>query len=125
MVTVDGDTTVNLVAMAEGGSPSPTPSVSPSTPGPTQTQSTPPPPPPGKQTVKKPPAKLKTGKSATLAKTSAQGTRVTWKSTTKKVCKVKKSKVKGLKKGKCVLKATAPATSTFLAYSQKFTIRVK
>ena len=79
----------------------------------------------GSQTVKKPPAKIKQGKSAKLAKTTAQGARVTCKSTTKKVCSVKRSKVKGLKKGKCGLTATAPSVGTFLAYSQKFTVRVK
>ena len=49
------------------------------------------------------------GKTAKLARTTAQGTKVTWKTSTKKTCKVKKSKVTGKKKGKCKLSAKAPA----------------
>jgi hypothetical protein len=94
MITVSGNTTENLLAL------------------------------PDKQTVQKPPARLKKGKSAALAKTSSAGTRVRWKSITKKVCTVKKSDVKALTKGKCVLRASVPKTSDFPAYTRKFTIRV-
>ncbi len=78
-----------------------------------------------KQTVKKPPAKLKKGKTAKLARTTAQGTKVTWKTSTKKICKVKKSKVTAKKKGKCKLSANAPATPSFTAFTKRYTIRVK
>jgi len=95
MITVSGNTTQNLLAL------------------------------PGKQTVKKPPARVKKGKSAALAKTSSAGTRVRWKSITRKVCTVKKSEVKALTKGKCVLRASVPKTSDLPAYTKKFTIRVR
>ncbi len=80
---------------------------------------------PGKQTVKKPPASLKKGKSATLAKTSSARTRVRWTSITKQVCTVKKSDVTALKRGKCVVRASVPKTSAFPAYAKRFTIRVR
>jgi hypothetical protein len=77
------------------------------------------------QSAAKPPAKLKKGKSAKLAKKTKQGGGLTWRSTTKKVCTVKKFNVKALKKGTCKLKATAPAVAGFTAYSGNFTIKVK
>ena len=80
---------------------------------------------PGKQTVKTPPARLKKGKGAALAKTSSAGTRVRWKSLTNKVCTVKMAEVRSLKKGRCVLRASVPKTSAFPAYAKKFTIRVR
>ncbi len=82
-------------------------------------------PPLQKQTVKKPPAKLKKGKTAKLARTTAQGAKVTWKTSTKKMCKVNKSKVTAKKKGKCKLSANAPATPSFTAFTKRYTIRVK
>jgi hypothetical protein len=80
---------------------------------------------PTAQTAAKPAAKLKKGKSAKLAKKTKQGVRLSWKTTTKKVCKVKKYKVKALKKGTCKLKATAPAGPGLAAYKKKFRIKVK
>lgn len=80
---------------------------------------------PGKQTVQEPPARLNKGKRAALAKTSSAGTPVRWKSFTKKVCTVKKSDVTALKRGKCIVRASAPKTSAFPAYAKKFTIRVR
>ena len=80
---------------------------------------------PGKQTVKTPPARLKKGKGAALAKTSSAGTRVRWKSLTNKVCTVKMAEVRSLRKGRCVLLASVPKTSAFPAYAKKFTIRVR
>jgi len=38
---------------------------------------------------------------------------------------VKKSEVKALTKGKCVLRASVPKTSDLPAYTKKFTIRVR
>jgi hypothetical protein len=84
-----------------------------------------PPPPLQKQTVKKPPAKLKKGKSAKLAKKTSQGAKLKWTTSTKKICVVKKSKVKAKKKGKCKLSANAPATPGFDAFTKRYTIRVK
>lgn len=105
--------------------PAPTPTPTPTlTPAPTPTPTTPTPTLMA-QSLAKPRAKVKVGKSAKLAKKTKQGSRLKWKTTTKKVCKVKKYKVKGLKKGKCVLKAKASTTSGFTAYSQRFTVKVK
>ncbi len=77
------------------------------------------------QTLKKPPAKLKKGKKAKLAKKTQQGSKVTWKTSTKKVCTVKKYKVTAKKKGKCKLSAKAPAITGYTAFSKKYTIKVK
>ena len=77
------------------------------------------------QSVKKPPAKLKKGKKAKLAKKTTQGAKVTWKTSTKKVCTVKKYKVTAKKKGKCKLSAKAPAITGYTAFSKKYTIKVK
>lgn len=95
VVSISGDTTQNVVAL------------------------------PGKQTVKKPPTTLKQGRSARLAKASSIGARVTWKGTTRKVCRVKKFTVTGLAKGTCVLKATVPKKNSVPAYAKRFTIRVR
>ena len=87
-----------------------------------------PPPPavtPAAQTLKKPPAKLKKGKKAKLAKTTRQGAKVSWKSKTKKRCTVKKYTVRAKKKGACKLIATAPAIPGYEALTKKYTIRVK
>ena len=81
--------------------------------------------PPAAQTLKKPPAKLKKGKKAKLAKTTRQGAKVTWKTSTKKTCTVKKYKVTAKKKGKCKLSANAPAIPGYTALTKKYTIRVK
>ncbi len=80
---------------------------------------------PQKQTVKKPPAKLKKGRTAKLARKTAQGTTITWKTATKRICTVKKFKVKAQKKGKCKISAKAPATGSFTAFTKSYTIRVK
>jgi hypothetical protein len=119
-VTVSGNATVDLVASAKGGSP-PGPTPEPTT-SPTPT---PPPVTPVTQSVKKPPAKLKKGKKAALAKKTKQGAKVTWKSTTKKVCTVKKYTVKAKKKGTCKLSAKAPAIPGYAAFAKKFPIRVR
>ena len=80
---------------------------------------------PSAQSLKKPPAKLKKGKKATLAKKTRQGAKVTWKTSTKKICTVKKYKVTAKKKGKCKLSAKAPAIPGYTALRKKYTIRVK
>jgi len=85
----------------------------------------PPPPAAADQQVKAPPKSLKRGKRAKLATSTAQGGPVGWKTTTKKICKVKKNRVLGLKKGKCVLRATSAATPEFTALSKRYTIRIR
>jgi hypothetical protein len=77
------------------------------------------------QQVKAPPKSLKRGKRAKLATSTAQGGPVGWKTTTKKICKVKKNRVLGLKKGKCVLRATSPATTGFTPLYKRYTIRIR
>lgn len=80
---------------------------------------------PAKQTVRKPPAKLKKGAKAKLARKTAQGSRLTWKTKTRKICTVKKYVLTARKKGVCKLSAKAPAGTGFTAYSRTFRIRVR
>ncbi len=115
LVTVTGDGQINLVAL---------PKTAPVVP--------PPPPPPGPppsvlsgQTAKRPPKSVKKGKKVKLAKKTTQGTKVTWKSTTKRVCTVKKYVLTAKKRGACKISAKAPATPTFTAFAKRYTIRVK
>ena len=77
------------------------------------------------QTMKKPPAKLKKGKKAKLAKQTRQGAKISWRSNTKKICSVKKRTVKAKKKGACKISATAPAIPGYAAFTRKYTIRVR
>jgi hypothetical protein len=79
----------------------------------------------GSQSAKTPPKKLKKGKKAKLAKSTTQGAKITWKTTTKKRCTVKKAKVTAKRKGKCKLSAKAPGVPGFTAFSAKYTIRVR
>lgn len=79
---------------------------------------------PAAQSVKRPPAKVKHGKSTSLAVKTAQGARVTWKTTTKKICTVKKAKLRAKKKGKCKLVATASAVPGHATLSQRFTVKI-
>jgi hypothetical protein len=111
---------LNIVA-SPSKQPTPDP-VTPPPPGPT-----PPPPVPvlSSQSVKKPPAKLKKGKKAKLAPKTAQGAKLNWTTSTKKVCVVKKTTVTAKKKGACKLSAKAPAVSDFQAFSKRYTIRVR
>ncbi len=120
VVTVTGDGTLNIVASAKL-KPTPDP-VTPPPPGPT--------PDPavavlGSQSAKKPPAKLKKGKRAKLAPKTAQGAKLKWTTSTKKVCVVKKTTVTAKKKGACGLSAKAPAVSGFKAFAKRYTIRVR
>lgn len=111
-VVITGDTNVNLVAQAvASATPSPSPT-------PTTTTA-------AKQTVKKPPARLKKGQRAKLAKKTQQGSRLTWKSRTKAICSIDKTTLKAKKKGACTVKAKAAALPGFSAYTRTFTIRVK
>ncbi len=82
-------------------------------------------PPPVGQSLKAPPKALKRGKRARLAPKTAQGGKVSWRTTTKKRCKVKQNKVRGLQKGKCVLRASSPARAGFPALSKSYTIRIR
>ncbi len=94
-------------------------------PDPCEFQKNCPAPPPVGQQVKAPPKSLKRGKRAKLATSTAQGGSVTWKTTTKKICKVKQNRVRGLKRGKCIVRATSPATTAFTAFAQRYTIRIR
>ncbi|MBK6763978.1 MAG: hypothetical protein IPG68_12230 [Micrococcales bacterium] len=113
-VTITTDGTVDLIAqstVSPTATPTPTPTTSPTTAA-------------GKQTVKKPPARLKKGKKVKLAKKTTQGTRVTWKSRSKAVCSVSSSTLKAKKKGTCKVRAKAPAVPGYLAYSRVFKVRI-
>ncbi len=111
-VTITTDGTVDLVAQSTvSPTATPTPTTSPTMAA-------------GKQTVKKPPARLKKGKKVKLAKKTTQGTRVTWKSRSKAVCSVSSSTLKAKKKGTCKVRAKAPAVPGYLAYSRVFKVRI-
>lgn len=69
--------------------------------------------------------RLKPGKQATLPKRTRQGSHLTWRTTSKKICVVKSSTVKGLRRGSCRLTAKAPAIPGFLPFSKTAKIRVK
>ena len=77
------------------------------------------------QSATKPAIRVQTGKSTKLAKKTKQGSHLKWKTTTQKVCKVKNYRVRGLRKGKCLLTAQSSASPGFSAYSQKSTVKVK
>ena len=120
LVTITGDAQVELVALPKYAPVVPPPPVNPNPPGP--------PGPPAAlagQTLKRPPQRLKKGKKVKLAKKTTQGTKLTWKSRTKKVCTVKKNVLKAKKKGRCKISASAPATPSFNAFSKRYTIRVR
>jgi hypothetical protein len=70
-------------------------------------------------------SKVKVGKTAKLPVTTASGSRITWVSKTKKTCTVKGNAVKGKKAGKCKVRATAPRTETFNAFSALYSVKVK
>jgi hypothetical protein len=118
------ETTSNQIArLFSGVTPAPTPAPTP-TPTPTPAPS-PTPTPIKKQSAKKPPAKVKKGKRAKLAKRTRQGAKLKWKSSTKKVCVVKKTTLRTKRKGKCVVRAKAPAVGGIKAFSKKYVIKVK
>jgi hypothetical protein len=132
LVAATGYTVTGTVVAGAGSNPGPTPT--PPTPQPSappvSTPSDPAPPvagttPPAAQAASAPRATIKKGKKVRLAKVTAQGAPLSWRTTTKKVCTVKKAKLKGLKKGTCRLQAKAPGVAGFSAFSQKFTIKVK
>lgn len=114
-LTISTDGTLDLRALKPSDPPGPGPAPGPGpTPGPSLPQS-----------AKKPAAKLKKGKKAKLARATVQGSRLTWTSSTRKVCTVKKSVVTARKKGVCKVSAKAPAVTGFSAYSRTFQIRVR
>ena len=117
-ITVGADATVDLVVRPKLGDPQPTPPP-PVTPTPPPTAQA------AAQSLKKPPAKLKKGKKAKLAKKTTQGAKVTWKTSTKKICTVKRNVVTAKKKGTCKLSAKAPARTGFTAFSKRYTIKVR
>ncbi len=117
-ITISADATVDLLVRPKVGDPAdPPPPVTP-TPQPPTAQA-------AAQSLKKPPAKLKKGKKAKLAKKTKQGAKVTWKTSTKKVCTVKKNVVTAKKKGTCKLSAKAPARTGFTAFSKRYTIKIR
>ncbi len=100
--------------------PAPTPTVTPSptsTPAPTVT--------PGSQWVKGPPKKVRKGKRVALAKFTAQGQSVAWKSRTRAVCPVVKRVLRAKKKGTCRVVATAPGTASWKPLRTIFSVRVR
>lgn len=118
--------TLDEFTAASDPSPSPSESVTPTpTVEPTPTPTVEPPAPLAAQNLKAPKKVLKKGKTAKLAKTTQQGAKVKWVSKSKTCKLVKGYKLKGVKKGKCTLRATAPAVGGFASLSSNFTLRVK
>lgn len=99
--------------------PTPTvsPSPSPSPPNPTPAVKT-------EQSVRDIPNRMKRGKRVTLPTSTTQGQPLKWTAKSKRVCAVKKVKVRARATGSCRLAATAPGTNTLLAFRGKFTIKV-
>lgn len=110
--------------------PTPTPTITPTptptpTPAPTVTPTpTPSPTPTVSQSVARPVKKLRRGKKSALARRTRQGQPVTWKSATRRICRVTDTAVKALRKGTCRLKARAAGNSILLPYSRTFRITV-
>ncbi len=77
------------------------------------------------QSVKAPPKKLNRGTKRKLAKATAQGSKLRWKTLTKKTCVVKKSKLVGKRKGECRVRATAPAIAGHSTFSKTYKIRIR
>ncbi len=112
VVTVTGDGTLNIVASAKL---KPTPDPVAATPGPDTGSGRGR---PGQPVGEEAAAKLKKGKKAKLAPKTAQGAKLKWTTSTKKVCVVKKTTVTAKKKGACGLSTKAPAVSGFKAFRQ-------
>ena len=85
------------------------------TPGPTPTA----------QSAPSPRKRTKTGQRVPLSKTTAQGSVITWRSGPHRICVVKQGKVVTKRKGRCVVRGTAPATDTLMAYRAKYVIVVR
>lgn len=67
---------------------------------------------------------VKAGTRASLPQWTQQGALLTWRTTTRNVCKVKSVKVAAKRKGVCQLRSTAPAVPGYLAYTGRVRIRV-
>lgn len=124
-VTLTAAGVLDLRALRKGGEPVVEPPVEPPPVEPPPVQPPPASPALKAQTVKKLPSKMKKGKRIKLeAKTSA-GVRITWRTSSKKICKVNKGYLKALKRGKCTLAGSAPVVSGYSAWVKKYTIRVR
>lgn len=118
-----GNTTPLAAAQSSTTSTKPvTPDPQPTT-GPTP-QPTTDPTPPTPQTVKAPPRKAKRAARVKLARSTSANLTVRWKTTTPKVCTVRKYSARMLKKGRCKVTATAPGNTSTLALRRSFTIKV-
>lgn len=143
VVTIDGDRTLDLRAIAssspspsESSTPSsnPTPTDSPApTASPTSSSPTASPTPttsPAPQTknaqsVTKPTRKVRKGKKIALARRTGQGQSLTWRTISRKVCTVKGTTLKGKKRGTCRVIATAAGTTSLKPYSGRFKVVVR
>lgn len=76
------------------------------------------------QTVKRPPKRLKHGKRVVLARKTDRLTRVHWRSLTKEVCSVRKSTLRGLRKGTCRVSAQTSVVMGLDTLSRKFKVRI-
>lgn len=77
------------------------------------------------QTASTPPRSVRVKRSAPLPTRTAQGSPISWKSQSPRVCKVKRTTVKGLKKGTCTLGASAPGSAALAPWSNRYRVRVR
>jgi hypothetical protein len=116
-VTVTSDMHLDLAARPSAStrpSPSTSTSSNPGTTAGTKPQSRP-----------KVPKFLKRGKRVRLAAATAQGAPLTWTSLTRRICMTAGTRVRGIRKGKCRILATAPAVQGFEALRTSFRMKVK
>ncbi len=77
------------------------------------------------QTVKVQRKTVKKGRSLRLPATTSQGARLTWRSWSKRVCKVTGRHLKAKRKGSCRIGGLAPAVPGFSAFATTFVVRVR
>jgi hypothetical protein len=69
--------------------------------------------------------KMRKGRSIRLPKFTSQGAAVTWNARPKRVCKVTRYTLKAKHKGRCLLRASAPALPGVNSYAAAFVVRVR
>ena len=77
------------------------------------------------QTMGHPRHKMRKGRSIRLPKFTSQGAAVTWNARPKRVCKVTRYTLKAKHKGRCLLRASAPALPGVNSYAAAFVVRVR
>lgn len=78
-----------------------------------------------KQSVSKLPSSLKLGKSLALPLQSVQGTTLTYRTSTSKICSVNNNVVRALKVGNCTIQIYAPATEKLEMFAATQQLQIK